>query len=231
MSAQEILRVLWHGSGTPWWNMAVDEALLQTLNEAVLRIYGWDRPAVSLGYFQHVSVVPPGREFVRRFTGGGLVDHARDLTYTIVLPRSHPLSAAGTSAMYCAVHKAVVGALVDLGVQAKLTPVALDGDASACFQKAVAHDVICARTGGKLAGAAQRRNRQGVLHQGSVLLSKGDEHLRSSLGERLVEQISAALNLEKVSSSLTTEESVFANELEFKKYSTREWNYGPDQDK
>jgi len=41
----------------------------------------------------------------------------------------------------------------------------------ACFQNPVAHDVVDA-TGHKIAGAGQRRNRTGMLHQGSVITAK-----------------------------------------------------------
>ena len=82
-------RLLTHGAGSPACNMAVDEALLRNVREPVLRIYEWSVPAVSLGYFQP-SALAGERPFVRRYTGGGLVDHAHDVTYTIVLPRAHP---------------------------------------------------------------------------------------------------------------------------------------------
>ena len=76
--------------------MAVDEALLRHVQTPLLRIYGWETACVSIGYFQKATVAPSDRPFVRRYTGGGLVEHGRDLTYTLVLPADHPLTTAGT---------------------------------------------------------------------------------------------------------------------------------------
>src|SRR5271155_3321183 len=82
-------RLLIHGPASPARNMAIDEALLREVREPVLRIYEWSVPAVSLGYFQPAALAGE-RPFVRRYTGGGLVDHAHDVTYTIVLPPANP---------------------------------------------------------------------------------------------------------------------------------------------
>ena len=51
-------------------NMAVDESLLRHVQTPVLRFYGWEKPCVSIGYFQKASVVSPNTPFVRRYTGG-----------------------------------------------------------------------------------------------------------------------------------------------------------------
>ncbi len=80
-------------------NMALDEALLQTVTQPVLRFYRWRRPALSFGYFGRfadVAAEASARELVRRWTGGGIVLHGADLTYSIILPR-HRLPSASTS--------------------------------------------------------------------------------------------------------------------------------------
>jgi lipoate-protein ligase A len=76
-------------------NMAIDEALLRTAREPLLRIYRWARPAVSFGYFGKWADVHrawPEREAVRRWTGGGIVPHGDDLTYSLIVPREHPFA-------------------------------------------------------------------------------------------------------------------------------------------
>ena len=58
--------------------MALDEALLENTSGPVLRTYQWDAPAVSFGYSQSLSAVAaahPDRPLVRRWTGGGIVEH------------------------------------------------------------------------------------------------------------------------------------------------------------
>jgi lipoate-protein ligase A len=115
MNLPEAVRIIQHDAGDPAWNMAVDEALLHHIREPVLRLYRWDVPAVSIGYFQPIDVVPQDRPFVRRYTGGGLVDHAGDVTYTVVLPRDHPVALSGTSGSYCTIHRALAAALNHAG--------------------------------------------------------------------------------------------------------------------
>src|SRR5882672_6639797 len=77
-------------------NMALDEALLELaprLNQPILRFYSWDESAASFGYFQklaEISHATPLRPLVRRPTGGGLVPHDSDWTYSLIFPPSHP---------------------------------------------------------------------------------------------------------------------------------------------
>src|SRR5271170_4296232 len=130
-------RLLVHGVGSPARNMAVDEALLREIAAPVLRLYEWDVPAVSLGYFQAAALAPEGRPFIRRYTGGGLVDHARDITYTIVLPRAHPWMELSAPESYCVVHRGVQAALAACGIESDLTSAAPAGESEACFQKPV----------------------------------------------------------------------------------------------
>ena len=160
-------RLLTHGAGSPARNMAVDEALLRNVSAPVLRIYEWSVPAVSLGYFQP-SALAGDRPFVRRYTGGGLVDHAHDVTYTIVLPRAHPWMEMSAPESYCHIHRGVQAALKACGIVSELTPSAHDVESHACFAKPVKFDIVAPT--GKLSGAAQRRTREGLLHQGSILL-------------------------------------------------------------
>jgi lipoate-protein ligase A len=199
--------------------MAVDEALLRRVTAPVLRLYSWDRPAVSIGYFQSPDVVPPGREFVRRFTGGGLVDHAGDRTYTLVLPREHPLGLAGASSSYCSIHRALVRALEAAGVAATLTSEDLPGVEGVCFRKPVRHDVLDAG-GVKLAGAAQRRTREGVLHQGSI--RAGD--LPTGWTECLAPAFAELLDVAWIRSDLAADEESLALGLERSRYGCAEWN-------
>ncbi len=214
-------RLIVHPAASPARNMAVDEALLRLAQSPVLRIYAWSHPSVSLGYFQKASVAPSDRPFVRRYTGGGLVEHGQDLTYTLVLPPLHPLTAAGTLPSYQTVHRAIAQALHDCGVECHLATTQPDQDDPACFLKPVPADILDPK-GRKLAGAAQRRTKQGCLHQGTILLPQAiparlHELLPSSLGECLGQPLRP--------STLTPPEIQLANELEQDRYSRREWNF------
>ncbi|OLD87705.1 MAG: hypothetical protein AUG81_08395 [Verrucomicrobia bacterium 13_1_20CM_4_54_11] len=68
-------------------NMAVDEVLLTTARAAILRFYRWNAPSVSFGYcvrFDEAREIAGNRDVVRRWTGGGIVPHGEDLTYSIM---------------------------------------------------------------------------------------------------------------------------------------------------
>jgi lipoate-protein ligase A len=215
-------RLILDGKQDRFRNMAVDEALLRLVTVPVLRIYGWSEvDAISLGYFEKAADVPEGRPFVRRYTGGGLVDHSDDLTYTLVLPKTHPLTVAGTGPSYEAIHRAVAAALAREGFDVRLTPVNEPVEHHACFQKAVRFDVVDGQ-GRKLAGAAQRRTREGCLHQGSILTHGPFD--RASLTRTLAACLGAVLAAAPTPSTLTPEEEDKARRLETGRYQTGEWN-------
>jgi len=202
-------------------NMAIDESLLRHARTPVLRIYGWEETCVSIGYFQKASVVATGTSFVRRYTGGGLVEHGRDLTYTLVLPADHPLTAAGTLPSYRAIHEGVASALRAAGIDCRLATAQPKKDHASCFLKPVPADVLDSK-GAKLAGAAQRRTRQGCLHQGSILLSG---QIPPQLPKVLPDHLARALQTTWAAAERTGEEEELAEKLFRDRYSTRDWNY------
>jgi len=212
-------RVLIDGAASPARNMAVDEALLREVNEPVLRIYEWSVPAVSLGYFQPFALAGK-RPFIRRYTGGGLVDHAHDVTYTIVLPRAHPWMELSAPESYCTIHRGVQAALAACDIVSELTPEASSAQSEACFAKPVRFDVMA--TGQKVSGAAQRRTRQGLLHQGSILLP--DPSRNNDLRKAFAKAFSMRLELAIQPGELTALEVAHAAQLERERYATEEWN-------
>jgi lipoyl(octanoyl) transferase len=160
-------------------NMATDFLLLQRYpasSVARFRHYDWSRPAFTFGYAQKIAFVrsqlPTDERFdlCRRPTGGGIVDHREDWTYALVIPRGHPLEERRASESYRAIHQALTDALRAQGVAAILKPAEEEPDevTGVCFQRAEIHDVVDSRSGAKIAGAAQKRNKHGLLFQGSV---------------------------------------------------------------
>ncbi|MEY2438662.1 MAG: lipoyl(octanoyl) transferase, partial [Verrucomicrobiota bacterium] len=95
-------------------NMAVDEALLEKASTPSLRIYRWDHPALSFGYFGRFADVVScvgDRDVVRRWTGGGIVFHGEDLTYALVIPIDGRMT-WNPIAIYTATHTAIADVLV-----------------------------------------------------------------------------------------------------------------------
>ena len=168
-------------------NIAHDFLLLQRYprpTTARFRHYDWRGPAWTFGYSQKIAFVraqlpADARDFTRRATGGGVVDHTDDWTYALVVPRGHPLYDARATESYRHVHQALADALREQGVPAELEkraasaeetahPSTPDTPAGVCFHRAEIYDVIHAGSRAKIAGAAQKRNKHGLLLQGSI---------------------------------------------------------------
>lgn len=153
--------------------MAVDEWLLETAEMPVLRVYRWAGDWASVGYFGKIMEARaefPGVNLVRRWTGGGMVDHRTDWTYTLVAPHGEPLAGWRGAESYRRLHAALAETLVAGGIAARVSGGEDETGAALCFENPVHHDLLGA-DGRKLAGAGQRRSRQGLLHQGSVAAS------------------------------------------------------------
>jgi lipoate-protein ligase A len=148
-------------------NMAVDEWLWRSAEKPILRLYCWTAEWISIGYFSKSSAVPVGRNFVRRPTGGGMVDHGGDWTYTLVVPRGHELAEMPGALSYEVIHQALCDALMAERMNCRLLVEESDMSNDFCFQRPVRHDLV-RQDGEKIAGAGQRRGKQGLLHQGSV---------------------------------------------------------------
>jgi lipoyl(octanoyl) transferase len=167
--------------------MAVDEWLLETAEVPTLRIYRWQGGWGSLGYFGKLGearVAVPGVEWVRRWTGGGIVDHRADWTYTLVVPRPHPLALAKGAASYAIIHGALLAALREQDVRCRPSCGVASFGSGVCFNNPVEHDLVDPE-GRKVAGAGQRRTSRALLHQGSVVLADAPEGLAESLARQL----------------------------------------------
>lgn len=157
--------------------MQRDLDLLESLaDQLILRIYQWTPNWISYGYFQSkadakVQYPEPDLHFVRRPTGGGLVDHRHDFTYTLLIPKQHPLAKLSRRDCYFQIHQIVQAALSADGHASTLITQET-GAGPNCFQHPVPGDIIDPHSHQKLAGAAQRRTRNGLLHQGSILVPK-----------------------------------------------------------
>lgn len=158
--------------GAADFNMALDEALLEFASlsgKPVLRFYAWTEPAGSFGYSQKygdVALLTLLRPLVRRPTGGGLVPHGMDWTYSLIFPPGHWWYASRAKESYQRVHEWIRAAFARLNLTTELAPNRRKELAGQCFVGAEQFDVLW--SGAKIAGAAQRRNRQGLLIQGSV---------------------------------------------------------------
>lgn len=168
-------------------NMAVDEELLALAQAGettpVLRFYGWDPPAVSLGRFQHIeSAVNAdacrrhGFDIVRRITGGRAVLHHHELTYSITARVDNPLFPSTVLGTYKVIATGLLAGLKNLGIAAEMvsrggrhTPlVEKKPKDPACFSSPSWYEILV--NGKKIIGSAQRRMRGTFLQHGSILI-------------------------------------------------------------
>lgn len=184
-----VWRLLRDGAGSAAWNMSVDEALLleARTDSPVLRLYGWERPSLSLGYRQDPEpwlerARALGIDVVRRASGGGAVLHGGDLTYAIVAPRGVagvPADARGSGAwirdwLLEALRRAGLAAVASSGVERA-------AHAEVCFSASTGTEIDL--EGLKLVGSAQRRTRFGFLQHGSIRLHDDAGLVRALFGE------------------------------------------------
>ena len=206
-------------------NMALDETLLEFAEVPTIRFYRWRSHALSFGYFgkfSDVATYVQERDLVRRWTGGGIVFHGDDLTYSIVIPASDPVFNESSSAIYGKIHNVLCRALAGHNHGAELVSVAAlnhrqTGDRCSldnhCFANPVRADVMM--NGRKIAGAAQRRTRRGLLQQGSI---QGFA-LNSDLASKFAQALSNNCN------DFEVRERIFqrAQDIAQQKYGTESW--------
>lgn len=174
--------------------MAMDMAMTMAAAEgrapATLRVYGWQPPAISLGYHQSEEDVDiercrhHGIDVVLRPTGGRAILHANELTYAVSVPPGSPFFADDIRSVYERLSLCLVRSLQLLHVdvdfeRAKKTPKDFSrGELSTlCYASSVQHEIAIGRR--KLVGSAQRRINGAVLQHGSILI--GDDHLDIAL--------------------------------------------------
>jgi len=177
-------------------NMALDEALFDLARReglAAIRFYHWDRRACTLGYF-HRGPCPAG-EVVRRYTGGGLVEHGEDLTFCLVLPPETAAARAPAQERYRWLHLALARVLAPAGMPVQLCPEESPASLGPCFAHPVPWDLLDPQTGQKIGGGAQRRSRGAVIHQGSLRLPPAQRDPEAAWIARFLAEIAAATSV------------------------------------
>lgn len=192
------------------WNMAVDEALLESSGRGktlpTLRLYAWEPPCLSLGQGQPFADVDltrlreRGWEVVRRTTGGRAILHTDELTYSVTAPPDEPRVAGTVLESYNRLAQALLSAVHDLGLPVEMKEGKANGNGSphpVCFEVPSTYEITV--KGKKLIGSAQARRRDGVLQHGSLPLTGDltricqalvfpDESARAVAGRRLLER-------------------------------------------
>lgn len=201
-------------------NMALDEAMLASAQGVWMRVYKWVEPTISIGFSQDVDRVQPEYRdwpLVRRWTGGGVVVHDGDWTYTLAAPQGSTLCEMRAPDSYRLIHEAMVTALQECGIEGcSLQPESTSDGMGVCFVEPAKFDVVWQDQ--KIAGAAQRRAKAGFLHQGTVQPLQVPE----GFGAKFAHHLSAEV---RMITQDTAESSLLpaALELAARKYGTTEW--------
>ena len=216
----------------PALNMALDEALLFEVNsvqpkQPVVRFYQWDRPAVSIGYIQkHSAAEEYGYAVVRRPTGGGVVLHDYDFTYSVAIPSKHWLIDVDRVRNNGDLSPAEIELLEGLRLETELgdsrIQTGIDRQSMVCFENPTKYDILF--NDQKIAGSAQRRLREGILHQGSVHFDEQLPFNHARLAESITAGFVDALNIEAQTFMPCAELLEEAEQIADSKYRLESWN-------
>jgi len=250
----ETWRLLTTENNTAAINMAIDRAVLVANSEkkvpTTVRFYTWKPSAISIGYFQSLTDEVDidnckkfGVDYVRRITGGGAVFHENELTYSIVIPESHPQIPKNIMESYSRICGAVIRGLKNLGVKSEYKPI---------------NDIMA--DGKKISGNAQTRKMKTVLQHGTVLTDVnvdkmfsllkvpsekikdkliadvkervtsikhvlGEKILFNDVAETMKKGFEEEFNVELVEGVLTEEEIELSSKFEKECFSAKEWNH------
>ncbi len=229
--------------------MVTDRAILMACNEnkvpATLRLYGWQRPTLSIGYSQEISQyidlescernnIP----VVRRFTGGRALLHQYEMTYSVIAPIPHPAFPGSLRGSFERISQAILESLRIGGVEGATIAGknnVRDGSnrSPACFSMANHCEIVV--DGKKLVGSAQRRLRSAFLQHGSVILDMAPNLTHTLLKYSSETQKQAVLD--SLTSNTTSLKRLLQRNLEndevnqwflkgFQKTFSGDWNIG-----
>jgi lipoate-protein ligase A len=213
--------------------MAIDEYLMtggaDPDKAPILRFYAWEADAYTIGYFQRVDEVikkygldSAGIQVVRRLTGGGLVRHRKDLTFSLVIGHPNRFFPGDTKSSYLKINEALMAGLKTVYPEldfadCKTIPLGRGGKERVCFESPACYDLLY--KGKKVVGASQRRSGGAILHQSTVFLDKDHKILR----EKILEGFKEKWKVDFKEASLTPEELDGARKKEAARYASTEW--------
>ncbi|MDF0174423.1 biotin/lipoate A/B protein ligase family protein [Staphylococcus pseudintermedius] len=231
----------WHfmntGSHHPYYNMALDEALLNFVSrgeiDPVVRFYTWNPPTLSIGYFQRLSkeidiekVKEKGYGLVRRQTGGRGVLHDKELTYSVIVPEAHPDMPQTVTEAYRVISGGLLEGFKSLGFDSHFAVPRSKEEreklkqprSSVCFDAPSWYELVV--EGKKIAGSAQTRQKGVILQHGSILQDVDiddlfdmfifkNERLKAKMKEAFVEKAVAINDLSNETITLAQMEVAF----------------------
>ncbi len=244
------------------WNMAVDDFLFRSLGEdpqTYLRFYTWERPTASLGYSQNIRKVVDieycqknGIDIVRRMTGGKLVLHNKEVTYSLCSSDSQRFTSALKDS-YRLISEALMRGFERMGLKPCLADAPPDSYVKGnlpCFSYPARDEVEV--QGKKILGSAQKREGAKFIQHGSIPLEEDEGLLESvsalernesqvrmislsqALGkkvlfdwavERLISGISEFFKVELTQKIFSNEERELISKIQKERYASHDWTF------
>ena len=172
-------------------NMAIDEYMIswhERHRRPVLRVYGWEPSAISLGRYQRIDCLNReacslhGVDVVRRITGGGAICHDRELTYSLACdPAGLGRSFLSVRESFDSVNSVILEMYRMLGLNAAYAGTVRGASgpgqrADFCFSGKEEYDIVI--RGMKIGGNAQRRTGSTIFQHGSIPLQFDADRIR-----------------------------------------------------
>jgi lipoyl(octanoyl) transferase len=257
----KIFRLILSGYSSPYYNMALDQVLADSVAKenglAVFRVYGWRPYGVSFGFNQKIGDIldlekcrSKGIPYVRRMTGGSVILHRDDISYSVISRKEDLDIRGGILESYKTINSFLLKFYKGLGLKAAYSEKKdSDNDPGVCSLFKESYDIEY--KGLKIGGNAQRRRAGVVFQHGSIPLrdsafelrellkvknlesSKKSISLDKALGRelgfkeaesRLLESFKNSFNLEFKESELLDRELSSLEIIEQNKYAVDEWN-------
>ncbi|MDF2578192.1 MAG: hypothetical protein K0S74_1676 [Chlamydiales bacterium] len=174
------------GTASARENMALDIKLLQNLSpsdDPILHLYDWANPSATIGHFikpedflNMDQLDELKLDIARRPTGGGIIFHLCDFAFSILIPSQHPFFSLNTLQNYITINEQIIQIIKPLLSKIgepqllEFSPVAQDSASNRfCLANPTIYDIVI--NGRKIGGAAQRKTKVGLLHQGSITVA------------------------------------------------------------
>jgi lipoyl(octanoyl) transferase len=251
------------GSNDCYSNMAIDEALFQAYEPGrsmpIFRVYAWNPAAFSIGLSQDPVALLDIKEceragigFVRRMTGGGVIFHDKELTYSIICSEKDIEKTYFAKEVYRTLCSFLIRAYQNMGLDAGFSLISDKPPKSGwvCFKQKERYDIVV--NGKKIGGNAQRRKRDLIFQHGSIPIQLSPEKYRRflinktfleksdtcslsgamesnisfcELKQNLLSAFRQSLDADLIDDTLNLVEKNLQQELLQSKYNTKEWNF------
>lgn len=232
------IRIIHHGKQSAAFNMACDEYVFTTVckrcpEDLIVRLYAFNPEAMTIGFSQLIrrdqslqQSIMAHHDVTRRITGGGRVIHDDDVPYTCIFHESFDARLTTVSDSYVSFHTIMQSALSNYDIACELYAIPRSSfhGTGRCFTNPVTSDLMYENK--KIAGAAQKRTKGWVLHQGSIevqTLIKAKKIDRIGFIKEVVSSFSRFFDVPVYDEDLSPDEIRFIERLMRTKYMSREW--------